>query len=230
MKYFRILIVLMITIFVQAKSFEFSEKYTLVENDSLSPVMEYVFSAENVKGLNDSALSMFTKPHNYAQDRFKYLCKDYDSIIDIYHDFPGTPSLNYQYIEKAEVLFKNRKYISLRFLSYMYTGGAHGNTTIKQWIIDRKSRDVLPFENVFVENCEQDLKSLNDRYLQDLFPNNSIDEILFDKDYQVSRDIYLNRKGIVFQYDPYDIAPYSTGPIEILVPYKELSPFLKIKL
>ena len=29
-------------------------------------------------------------------------------------------------------------------------------------------------------------------------------------------------KGITFHWDPYEIAPYSEGPIEVTLPYKEL--------
>jgi hypothetical protein len=88
---------------------------------------------------------------------------------------------------------------------------------------------VLDFNDVFVKDSDKELKSLNDKYLQDVFQDQDIKDILFTEDYEVSRDIYLTRKGIVFQYDQYEIAAYSHGSIEVLVPYNDLSPYLKIK-
>lgn len=224
-----IAIILLAFVITHEKSYNFNEKFTLIEGDSSSPAMEYKFSAKQVKGLKNSLLTMFTEPSIYAESKFETLKNNYKAVLDLYRKFPDAVSLNYQYVEDAEVLFKNNKYTSLRFTSYAFTGGAHGKTEIEHWIVDRNSGEVLDFNDVFVKGNDKELKSLNDKYLQDIFQDQDIKEILFNEDYEVSRDIYLTRKGVIFQYDQYEIAAYSYGSIEVLVPYKELKPYLKIQ-
>lgn len=44
----------------------------------------------------------------------------------------------------------------------------------------------------------------------------------FPDQFKVSEDFYVNRDSIVFVYDPYEIAAYSNGIVEVAVPLKTL--------
>ncbi len=227
MKSFKIITLLLVAILLQAKDINIENSYALIANDTLSPIMEYSFSSTKVRGLKNDELGMFSKPRLYAKDRFAYFVSTYAEMEGFYEEFGNTPTLNFVYDEEAEIRYKSKKYLSLSYTMYMYEGGAHGNWFTKHWIIDRKSGEVLDFEDIFFAGCEDKLHELNNIALQQSFPDEDIEDILFDIDYPVSKDIYMLDKGIVFQYDPYEIAAYVFGSIEIFVSWEKLNPYLK---
>ena len=42
----------------------------------------------------------------------------------------------------------------------------------------------------------------------------------------LTHNVYLTGNNIVFYYNPYDIAPWAVGPIEVVVPYYNLEQYL----
>jgi hypothetical protein len=85
----------------------------------------------------------------------------------------------------------------------------------------------LAFSDIFKANSDAKLKMLIDKALKKKFKREDLDRILFSWDFKVSNDIYLLKKGIVFQYDTYEIAPYYVGPIEVFLPYWKIHKLLK---
>ena len=210
-----------------AKPLYISSEFFLVEDDSLSPSMTYTFEGVEIAGLTDSSLKIFTDPIAYYEDNYALYCEDYVSLRDLYALYPRAASLNYSYDDRSEILFKNRKYLSLRHTHVAFTGGAHPNTISTHWIIDRKTGATVRFSEYFLENSEIGIKSLLDEALNEMFTPENIKTRLFSTDYPVSNDIYVTKRGVVFQYDAYEIACYAQGPIEVFVPFKKLKSFMK---
>ena len=227
LKNLKLLIVLLSPFILMAKPLYISSEFFLVEDDSLSPSMTYTFEGVEIAGLADTSLKIFTDPITYYEDNYALYCEDYLSLRDLYAQYPRAASLNYSYEDRSEILFKNRKYFSLRHTHLAFTGGAHPNTTIQHWIVNRKTGKIITFNDLFVDNAAENIKLLTDSELKLIFDRDDLKTFLFSTDYKVSEDIYLTKKGVVFQYDPYEIAPYVYGSIEVFISFKKLKGLLK---
>jgi hypothetical protein len=50
---------------------------------------------------------------------------------------------------------------------------------------------------------------------------------LFTELPELTENCFLTTEGLVFHWDPYEIAPYSFGPVEVIIPYDELEEILR---
>lgn len=110
--------------------------------------------------------------------------------------------------------------ISLYFERYEYTGGAHGTTTRFSFTYNAQSGKMLPLSAVVT--CREYRKFLLEQIAAqiDAEPSVYFEDAkalagrTFDPD-----QFYLTPEGVVIYYQQYDIAPYSSGIREFLIPY-----------
>ena len=117
--------------------------------------------------------------------------------------------------------------VSFETVDYIYTGGAHGmygvyglnfdTLTGEELTLEALSRDPEAFRAACVaEMVRQGLLMENLWFITE-------DELLPKMETIADRDSwYLTDTGIVFHAAPYELAPYSEGALEFLVPYSEL--------
>ncbi|MDR1419786.1 MAG: DUF3298 and DUF4163 domain-containing protein [Treponema sp.] len=108
-----------------------------------------------------------------------------------------------------------------------YLGGAHG-TSEKQYFTISRSRgaelgpgDFVPPEKdgVFLALIEDALREYSG-----IGPGAPLGAGGFFEDAleEIPDNFYPGRNGMVFRWDPYEIAPYSTGPIEVTVSWEKI--------
>lgn len=138
------------------------------------------------------------------------------------NDFTPRP---YEVKTIFNVTYNQNCAISLYFDSYQYTGGAHGSTVRKSdsWNIAGSSpirlHDLFPMtddvDNYIIDTITKQIRD----------ENTSGDSQYFDNYEELVREnfnpnsFYLNDEGITIYYQQYDIAPYSSGIPEFLIPY-----------
>lgn len=123
-----------------------------------------------------------------------------------------------------------QKYTSYVFTCFLDTGGAHPNTYIETisfdtntntlFIIDsfsEKNRDILSqFSKI-----SRKVLSLNEKLLE-----NNIWNMVLEGTSPIAsnfRNFAFSEKGILFFFERYQIAPYSYGPYQVLVPYSQIN-------
>jgi len=113
-----------------------------------------------------------------------------------------------------------------------YTGGAHGMERTNFLNIDLKNMHQLTLDDIFIEDYSDALTELLWAQLMADNKANSREELEhigygLTGDVQPVENFYLDKSGIAFYYNIYEIAPYSTGPVEIKLSYEALSPLMK---
>lgn len=111
--------------------------------------------------------------------------------------------------------------VSLYFDQYQFTGGAHGNTLrySQTWNVQRCS--MIRLSQLFI--CETDYKANMLRQARDEMEKDP--SIYFEDsekllvEYFNKDSFYCTSSGIVVYYQQYEIAPYSSGIREFLIPY-----------
>ncbi|QJD80861.1 DUF3298 and DUF4163 domain-containing protein [Spirosoma rhododendri] len=132
---------------------------------------------------------------------------------------------------KLDTLYTSQKVLTVRMENYAYTGGAHPNTNVMFMNFDRQTGNVLALTDMVSDTTA--LLTIVERAFrkdQGLLPQYNLEErgyFLRDGQFFLPANIGIDRKGLTFYYNPYEIAAYALGPIEVTVPYEQLGGILK---
>ncbi|ABX43591.1 DUF3298 and DUF4163 domain-containing protein [Lachnoclostridium phytofermentans] len=184
--------------------------------------------------ITSNCTSFIGKLNNYYKEnalKFEKYCRDtlFPETVEQYkyakeNNYPIIP---YEAVMNYNITYLTDCYISLYFDKYIFTGGAHGNTTrfSDTWDVCKgcimQLSDFFPHNPNFkddiitfiIDDISERLKNPNlqgtyfDTYKQDV--HNTFHEGNF----------YMTPNGIVVFFQQYDIAPYSSGIQEFLIPY-----------
>lgn len=158
-----------------------------------------------------------------------------DSFITQYTAFrkenPG--SAQYWYLElNVSANQDHKKLIGLSSGSSSFMGGAHPNSYLQYFNISRETGDTLSLGNIFAAGFEKKLNELIDasfRKANNIQPGENLTDKggLFDNKITFNYNWKVNKDGsLTFYYNPYEIAPYAAGPIEVTLTKAEITPLL----
>ncbi|CAM3282915.1 DUF3298 and DUF4163 domain-containing protein [Helicobacter labetoulli] len=143
------------------------------------------------------------------QDSFSQLTQDGGGLI-----------FNSEYDSNIEVVART-KIITFRQSEYTYEGGAHGNTEIAFRSFSLQSGKELSnkIEDVFDMSKEDKILALLSKKLE------AQKDELFGESLplrQMTNLFFITRAGIVMIWQPYEIAPYASGFIRVVVSPEDL--------
>ena len=145
---------------------------------------------------------------------------------------------NYEYEINSELQEGKDSIWNYAVTTFQYTGGAHPNTWA-QWVnIDAANGKKLDKSEVFAKGAEEDIcRLILDKLLAEANKKLETDTltcveglqavgILLDTDLYVPDNFLLEKEGVTFLYNTYDIAPYYMGRFQLTVPYEEINTYL----
>ncbi|WP_239970538.1 DUF3298 and DUF4163 domain-containing protein [Confluentibacter citreus] len=136
-------------------------------------------------------------------------------------DFPDTTQ-DWEAQIDGEVMYQSPELISISLTSYLYTGGAHGNLTISFLNFDTKTGKLIKNSDLF-KNMDE-FNALANRYFENTIEDK---DVLFDpQSFQLPENIGFNDEGAVLLYNAYEIAAYSEGIIEFIIPFESINALL----
>ncbi|MDW5300529.1 MAG: DUF3298 and DUF4163 domain-containing protein [Sedimentibacter sp.] len=142
-----------------------------------------------------------------------------------YSQTNGFPFNPYEAYMEYTVTYDENCFLSAYVDKYEFTGGAHGNTIRSSDTWELCSGMQLPLYSFFTPGTnyrhlltEEITKQAE--YNLEQNPNIYFDDYksLILKNFN-QNSFYLTPQGMVIYYRQYDIAPYSTGIVEFLIPY-----------
>ena len=184
-------------------------------NKSIEKELIYTlnFEEENEVKTLDHAMQSFTKSYQGLQKQF------------------NDEDISWEAKIKGMVSYEDINIISIKLDTYVFTGGAHGYNTItflnfdKQKAVQLHTIDLFDDIDGFVELSEIAFKK------QEKIPlNNTINNtgFMFNENlFALPKNIGYTKNGIQLIYNPYEIASYADGTIELLISFKKANPFLK---
>jgi hypothetical protein len=191
--------------------------------NQVSPDSQCTISIEypQISGMKDSLSSQ--KINEYLKDVFTnipefYEIENCDSTNALIYEVSYTTSLN------------SDGFISLIFNYYEYSGGAHGNYSSFGININTHTGNLISLEEVIDEKYFPDLALLIEKKLKDKYNVNNLTDAGFFEDkitIDLERNFYFTPHSMVIGFDPYEIAPYSMGMIEVELLFSEIERFLE---
>ena len=188
----------------------------------LSYRIEYpVFISEHYRG----SLKKINRLYMERALAFQKYCQNelFNMAVEQYKEDMqnGFPVRKFEALQVYEVTYLFSCIISLYFDRYEFTGGAHGNTVRSSQTWNLKNCSLIALRQLVT--CSPDYKAyiLADVYAQiqnepELYFENYNE--LINKTFN-PRNFFCVPGGIVIYYQQYDIAPYSSGIREFLLPY-----------
>lgn len=160
---------------------------------------------------------MATNYKKHCEDELLKLAID-QYKMSVENDYPIRM---YEALMTFEVTYSSSCAMSLFVDQYEYTGGAHGNTIRQSQTWNLK--DCKLFELSQLVTCKPNYKDYILKQVEEQINKNP--NIYFDNSKELiaenfnENNFYCTPKGIVVYYQQYEIAPYSSGIREFIIPY-----------
>ena len=120
--------------------------------------------------------------------------------------------------------YNDKGIVVLDCFSEAYEGGAHGSHWTKMICLDVIDHRTLALGDVTTANTET-LRSLLGKFFRKkhgLKRGESLRSYLFRNEIDPNNNFFITDKGLGFHYQPYEIAPYSEGELEVFIPFTAL--------
>jgi len=101
-------------------------------------------------------------------------------------------------------------------------GAAHGYHYVCPAVFSLETGKRLKETDLFIEGYQEYLTYLLDKYLQE----GQEEEIMLFDGISPNDNYYITALGVTYVYNPYEIAAYCYGVIEVEIPWEELRPLL----
>lgn len=157
------------------------------------------------KSINES-INYFNNEYNTFKNDFPESLQPWEAQID------------------GEVMYQSPEIISIAITSFTNTGGAHGNLVITFLNFNANTGERIKNNQLF-NNTEAFTKTAY-TYFTEHAKNQSL--LIESNEFVLPANIGFNEDGLVLLYNTYEIAPYSEGIIEFIIPYSAATPYLAI--
>ena len=156
--------------------------------------------------------------------------KGYEDLKTMFPD----ESIPWEAWIKGKVAFENQDLLTIELNSYIFTGGAHGYGSRrflnfdKNKAVELSSDDLFNNRKKFLDFAESQFRKKQE--IPDGVPINSTG-FMFEQDtFYLPENIGFTQDGLILLYNPYEVASYADGAIELTLPYDEVSEFLAIRI
>lgn len=205
-------------------SLSFAQGNGVAENNINSGIIYAAFGLDSMSTQEAISTALDTARDEYMALRPKYINEKSMSHSPAW--------LNYEFTLNGKPVTGYNGCINYHIENYTYTGGAHGLENCILLNFDSKSGKEIKLQDFFAENYEEQLTALLLDALRKQLGITTTEEIN-EKGYPDIENFYptenflLAPDSIIFIYNRYDIAPYSTGRTRIALGYNQIESIIK---
>lgn len=149
---------------------------------------------------------------------------DGDSLAIAKVPYPiAADAMNATYAQvESEVTLLNPQLLVIRATSYVYFyGAAHGGQNVEYLNYSLDDHKILTADNIFTEGSKTAILDLINEAVKEAYPP----EALFNERISDFSTLEISDSDIVFVYQQYEVAPYSTGIVRVPVSQYDLYRF-----
>ncbi len=210
----------------QAPCAEIRLKYPLITHTNNAAVTDIIN-----KDIINSLLAPYNEDKSFSN--MDSMANDFlDSFEEFRKEFPESHQ-KWSIERNITVENVNDSIISLANHEFYYMGGAHPNSTISFINFDLNTGKAIELAYLFKPNYEQTLNKIGEeifREKQKLKSTESLTEAGFWFDqgsFELNDNFLIKDSGLLFLFNPYEVAAYAVGKIDILIPYSDIKNLFK---
>lgn len=149
--------------------------------------------------------------------RNDYVAEFRDFVMSFPEDYR---TFEYYYSYEGMFVDPYKECLTYKIICDTYTGGAHGMTTESYLTFDSKNGRQLFLEDMVPGLSSEEIRGAALSRLRDM---EGFDEsfILYDPSVVYTENVYYTNDGVTFVYQPYEVACYAVGIVEVLVPWHD---------
>lgn len=141
------------------------------------------------------------------------------------HDFDPASFCNWYYITSGRFAEEYGNLLTYQVFSESYTGGAHGMYYSIPYVIDTKTGRIVTENDLFKPGYVSPVTDLIKKSLGQKLQDGSLD-ILFEDGVLPNGKCGVSGAGVTWYFQPYEIASYSEGIIDVTVSWADLGEYL----
>lgn len=132
-----------------------------------------------------------------------------------------------------KIFYSDSLVLSIQKDLYTYSAGAaHGLHGTGYYNIDLQGKGILSEGDLFVDGYVPELTKIIQSHLLKTYGKQTAQELeesegIYVSDLTPNDNFAIGAKGLTYCYNPYEIAPYAMGIIEIFIPYEALTNILR---
>ncbi len=144
--------------------------------------------------------------------------------------------MSFSYYENSHnsIFFNENNILSFSVYFENYTGGAHGSHRLYGYAIDLNTGNLISESDIFCESCYDEIATI---IAQKIARQNNVSDVkeLENLGYMglegmsPNGNFLINKKGITYIFNEYEIAPYVMGRTEVLLPFDEINIYMNKK-
>ncbi|MDR1399753.1 MAG: RsiV family protein [Treponema sp.] len=146
-------------------------------------------------------------------------------VADLLVQFPDTQAdLLSRYYNETITATDYDHYVIIKQQMEYYSGGAHGLYGTEYQVFDRNGARFVTLQDLFSTDQQEALykavmESLRKRF--ELAEGQGLTAAgFFSDDLVLTKNFFLSGEGVGFHWNPYELAPYVFGEIEVVVPHE----------
>ncbi len=131
---------------------------------------------------------------------------------------------------EGSISYEDANFITIALDSYLFTGGAHGYASKRFLNFDKRKGIELDNSELFKNVADfRTFAEAMFRQKEDIPKDKSINYtgFMFEQDsFYLPENMGFTPKGLKLLYNPYEVASYADGTIELLLPHREVKKYL----
>lgn len=179
-------------------------------------------------------LSCQTAARKYCDNYLSAYKEEGKDVLDAYgkNILEAIPWMSYEEISTGRVLYCNHGFLSYAVTFYSYRGGAHGNSSVSNKVLNLSTYCPLYLSDLFSSNGCLEVAAILRNTLAKNYGCASVAELAETEQFfspeeiDLTENFFIDDKGITWEYNPYEIAPYSMGLISVTLSWAQVLPFL----
>ncbi len=183
----------------------------------------------NITGLDTTAPGADLKTAIAAGHKAYF--ESYKAELPAGNDTAGMPlaSYNYASMQDVYVRYNDNGYVVFESFVYDYSGGAHGNYASIFYCLDVQDKKRLKLSDLITADSAILTPIVEQHFRTQYYVKTGVplSEVLFEKHMSANDNFYFNEKGIGFLYNPYEVASYAQGQINVFIPFRALQKYIK---
>ncbi|KQC13877.1 MAG: hypothetical protein APR63_07050 [Desulfuromonas sp. SDB] len=166
----------------------------------------------------------------YSQgfESYQQLMDSFITEYRLYYESNADDPLNIGWEDQrtVEVIYNYHNIFSVGCNFYSFTGGAHPNGWTDYYNFDIQTGEVIDLQYLFSYRETKKLQTTGENLFRDMYgirPDENFSDYDFwfpDDEFYLTENFFIDDQGLTFYYNSYEIAPYSSGPTELHIPYE----------
>lgn len=190
--------------------------------------------------INSYIMNYYLTQSMYPDSGYNDLDERIDSFINSYrNDIEADSEIFkdykpiYENNEFTSIAFNSDNILSLEIVEYIFTGGAHGNSSFSLASFDLATGEQIRLDDIFYGNYKSVLNKVGEEIFREQFQADSTQSLYeqgffgFENGFELNDNFDIYKGGIKFQFNPYEAGAYAIGAPEVFIPWSEIGDIIR---